>query len=215
MDTIQLDDSAGTILVATGSEDKFLKISRTELHEAKSPRTVTTIFKDPTFDGAIHALAWSPSHYNQTPESCSALLFATGAKESLFCYSVSSSSPPNKGAAWGSRVKEDSSYGIIKHRPAPVGESSNADCRIMAIDVTNLERPGIHLLLAGYSDGSLRASAGAWLAQYAGREHCLMMCLFPHTLILSSTYRRGCSTSLPGSSQTSPRIPGMTDVCSL
>lgn len=143
----QLDDQHGTILAATGSEDNSLKISIVD-QQTLDFRTVFRL-RDPTIEGAgtVGALSWSRS--SCSPES--ALLFVSAAQGALYALSISLTD------VGGIRVQRFPSALAVN-----TGQSSMEDCRVTAMDVAAIggdQHDFSHLLVAGYSDGSVKVPA--------------------------------------------------------
>lgn len=126
-------------LLASGSEDGTLKISVLSSRDLRHK----VLFRDPTFDGAVQNVKWSPS----TLMPRETLLFVTGAKESLHCLRVAVTPGAN---GVDRRVK------VRRLACASPSGRSDAESRIMTIDVLISGDSSRHTLLCGYSSGELR-----------------------------------------------------------
>ena len=132
--------SDGLVLCATAAEDTTVKISIV-FPNTSSTKSIGSevLYTWSDGDGALQNIRWSSS----AADADGALLFVTAAKESLYALSVSAET---KGGHPRLKVKSAGRAARAANR--------NDDSRIMALDVVRHEDK--HILLAGYSDGTLR-----------------------------------------------------------
>lgn len=148
------------LLSATGSEDNTLKISLVD----DTNVSFRTLWRDSTFDGAVQNLTWNDS----ITQAGDAMLFASAARESLTCVRVRLNGDHTQRPQ--AKVKRLAS--------APRQPSMDESTRIMTMDACTMPDRTLaaHLILAGYSDGSLVVRPASFSLEARGILSCSISC---------------------------------------
>ena len=145
-----LEFSIGTILCATSAEDNNIKISA--IYSTKDGDNFETLYRWPDPDGTLQNVRWVRSGMN----ALSALLFVTAAKEALYVLRVTLG--PEGGV--DVRMAGHANPPTARKHAARVEARGDEESRVMTLYVLTLtseqQNEPKHVLLVGYSDGSLR-----------------------------------------------------------
>ena len=140
----------GVTLCATSAEDNNVKVSA--IQSADDGDRFEILYRWPDPDGTLQNVRWACSNIS----TLSALLFVTAAKEALYVLRVTLR--PDGGV--DVRRAGHANPPTARKRAVRVEVHGSDESRVMALDVLSStdshQCEPEHVLLAGYSDGSLR-----------------------------------------------------------